>query len=85
MSKKYDHVSEAARHYANASELRRKAHVVREEAEKKAHALEREAEREVCRGLHVHRLCTSGSAFVCCCPPEVVAALAHVGVGLADP
>lgn len=68
----YDHVKEVQGHYDRASELRRQAHVVRESAEKRARALEEEAHREVGRGLHVHRLCTSGSAFTCCCPHESV-------------
>jgi len=69
MAKKYDHVAEAQTHYDRASELRRQAHVVRAEADKRIRELERAAEREVELGLHVHRLCTSGSAFTCCCPP----------------
>ena len=56
-------------HYATASEYRRRAHVIRAEAEDRARGLEAEAIREVQRGLHIHRLCTAGSAFKCCCPP----------------
>lgn len=65
----YDHVKDAKAHYDRASELRRRAYVVREDAEKRAKELEAEAHREVQRGLHVHRLCSSGSVFECCCPP----------------
>jgi len=67
---RYDHAKEAEAHYANASELRRKANVIRKEAERRAVALEHEALSEVRLGLHIHRLCTSGSVFECCCPPE---------------
>ena len=66
---RYDHVKEAEMHYANASEYRRRAHMIRAEAEDRARGLEAAATGEVQRGLHIHRLCTSGSAFACCCPP----------------
>jgi hypothetical protein len=76
MATKYDHVKEAEAHYANASDYRRRAAVVRTNAEKTARALESYADREVQQGLHIHRLCTSGSAFKCCCPPpDAVASL----------
>jgi hypothetical protein len=71
MANRYDHVKEAKSHYANASELRRKAYAIRTAAEQQAVELEQAAHREVERGLHVHRLCTAGSAPKCCRPPKV--------------
>jgi len=69
----YDHRDEVASRFERAARMRLDAARLIEVAQRQARFLEAQAAHEIRTGLHIHRLCTSGSKARCCTPPEGIA------------